>query len=86
MEKLKDLYLSDLIDRDVYEKDYLSLKAELEAVEPQEKDPELVNTEAIKTALSVYEELDKSGKKEFWNRIIKQIRATDDGDFFVDLI
>lgn len=86
MEKLKDLYLSDLIDRDMYERDYLSLKQELEAAgrEFQEEGP--IDVHGIKTGLSMYEMLDKAGKKEFWSRTIKRIVANNDGDFFVELI
>lgn len=86
MEKLKDLYLSDLIDREIYEKDYLALKKELEPEEPPKDAPSMVNINGVKTALSLYGELDKPGKKEFWNRTIKRIVANNDGDFFVELI
>lgn len=86
MEKLKDLYLSDLIERDMYERDYLALKKELDPEEPQQDTPSAVNVEDIKTALSLYGGLDRAGKKEFWNRTIKRIVANNDGDFFVELI
>ena len=86
MEKLKDLYLSDLIERDMYERDYLALKKELEPEEPQQNTPSAVNVEDIKTALSLYGGLDRAGKKEFWNRTIKRIVVNNDGDFFVELI
>lgn len=86
MEKLKDLYLSDLIDRDMYERDYLALKKELEAETDQQDAPEMVDIEGVKTALSLYGDLDKLGKKEFWSRTIKRIVANNNGDFFVELI
>ena len=44
MEKLKDLYLNDLIERDVYERDYSALKGELqkaERVAPKKKPVDL---------------------------------------------
>lgn len=86
MEKLKDLYLSDLIDRDIYERDYIALKKELEPEEPPQDAPAMVDVSNIKTALSLYGGLDRAGKKEFWNRTIKRIVANNDGDFFVELI
>ena len=86
MEKLKDLYLSDLIEKDIYEHDYLLLKKELESAELQKGPPALIDTNELKNGLSMYETLNKTGKKEFWSRIIKCIRANNDGDFFVDLI
>ena len=86
MEKLKDLYLSDLIDRDMYEKDYLSLKQDLESAERKEPEETPIDIDSIKTGLSMYEKLDKAGKKEFWSRTIRKIVANNDGDFFVELI
>ena len=86
MEKLKDLYLSDLIERDIYERDYLLLKRELESAEIQKSPPALIDTNELKNSLSMYETLNKTGKKEFWSRIVKCIKANNDGDFFVDLI
>ena len=86
MEKLKDLYLSDLIDRDMYEKDYLALKQELESANKEEPKEMPIDIDSIKTGLSMYEKLDKLGKKEFWSRTLKKIVANNDGDFFVELI
>ena len=86
MEKLKDLYLSDLIDRDMYEKDYLALKEELESTERKEPEGTPVDIDNIKTGLSMYKKLNKAGKKEFWSRTIKRIVANNEGDFFVELI
>ena len=86
MEKLKDLYLSDLIDRDMYERDYIALKKELEPEEPPQDAPAMVDVSNIKTALSLYGGLDRAGKKEFWSRTTKRIVVNNDGDFFVDLI
>ena len=86
MEKLKGLYLSDLIDRDMYEKDYLALKQELESANKEEPKEMPIDIDSIKTGLSMYEKLDKLGKKEFWSRTLKKIVANNDGDFFVELI
>lgn len=86
MEKLKDLYLSDLIDRDMYERDYLVLKKELEPEEVKINTLSEINVESVKNALSLYDSLDRAGRKEFWSRTIKRIAANNDGDFFVELI
>ena len=86
MEKLKDLYLSDLIDRDMYEKDYLALKEELESTGRKEQEETPIDIDNIKTGLSMYEKLNKAGKKEFWSRTIKRIVADNEGVFFVELI
>lgn len=86
MEKLKDLYLSDLIDRDVYERDYLNLKRELASSTKETPKIAPIDIDNIKSVLSVYKGLDKSSKKEFWSRIIKRIVVNNNGDFFVEII
>lgn len=84
MEKLKDLYLNDLIDRDSYELDYTALRDELQSANRiQEQAPRPVNTAELREALSLYSELSKQGRKEFWGRIISKIVITNDDDFFV---
>lgn len=87
MEKLKDLYLNDLIDREAYERDYTSLRDELrKASAPEEQPPKPVNIPLIKTALSAYDMLSRKGKKEFWCRVIGEIVITNDDHFFVSPI
>lgn len=87
MEKLKDLYLNDLIDRDTYERDYTALRDELRAANtPPSRPPEPVNIVAIQTALSAYSELSRQNKKEFWCRTVGKIIITNDDNFFVSPI
>lgn len=84
MEKLKDLYLNDLIDRDTYERDYTALRDELrEANAPPARPPQPVNILTLQTALAAYSELSRQNKKEFWGRIVGQITITNDDHFFV---
>lgn len=84
MEKLKDLYLNDLIDRDAYERDYTALRDELrEANAPPARPPQPVNILTLQTALAAYSELSRQNKKEFWGRIVGQITITNDDHFFV---
>lgn len=84
MEKLKDLYLNDLIDRDSYERDYTSLRNELRSAETETAAiPLPVDVTSISNALSIYSELSKQHKKEFWARIIGKIVVTNEDDFFV---
>lgn len=84
MEKLKDLYLNDLIDRDAYERDYTALRDELRAANtPPARPPKPVNIVAIQTALAAYGELSRQHKKEFWGRTVGQITITNDDHFFV---
>lgn len=89
MEKLKDLYLNDLIDRSAYELEYVSLRDELRAAdEDVEMLPPPVDIDAVKDALSVYSELSKQGKKEFWSKLLinHRIVITNDNDFSIQPI
>lgn len=83
MEKLKDLYLNDLIERDVYERDYSSLKEELRAAERIKPKGKPVDLAKISDALKMYEGLSRAGKKEFWSRTVGKIVITNEDDFFV---
>lgn len=83
MEKLKDLYLSDLIDRDLYEQDYTALRAQLEAPEPEPKP--LIDIDALRSALSVYDDLEPPEKREFWRRSVQRIIIANDGTISFDL-
>ena len=77
MEKLKDLYLSDLIDRDIYEQDYTALRTQLEAPEPEQKP--LIDIDALRSALSVYDKLEPQEKREFWRRTVNRVSIAQDG-------
>ncbi len=84
MEKLKDLYLNDLIQRDTYENEYNALRTELEKATGSIRQPRKpVDLQAIADSLNVYSHLSRQGKKEFWSRVIKRIDITNDDQFFV---
>lgn len=84
MEKLKDLYLNDLIDRDVYERDYTALRDELRAASDTIATlPQPVDLDELANTLSLYSELSKQHKKEFWTRVIGKIIITNGDHFFV---
>ncbi len=84
MEKLKDLYLNDLIDREIYERDYTALREELrEASAAVPPPPAPVDIKAIADSLALYSKLPQAYKKEFWAKIIGKIVITNEDDFFV---
>ncbi len=84
MEKLKDLYLNDLIDRNVYEKDYTALKAELSKIESINKSIATpVDISAAKTALEAYKNLTQENKSHFWKMLIKNLVINSDGSFSI---
>ena len=84
IEKLKDLYLNDLIDRSTYEADYITLRDELrEAAVFEDHLPAPVDLRAIADSLSAYPTLSRQGKKEFWSKVVGRIVITNENDFFV---
>lgn len=84
MEKLKDLYLDDLIDRAIYERDYKQLEAQLEeAIMPAAEEP--INIEELAGSLAMYSGLSRESKKAFWSRALKRIEISKDGEIFLIL-
>ena len=86
MEKLKDLYLSDLIDRTVYEQDYTQLRNTLLNIQTPEPILSPINISALTSCIESYEYLDSAHKKAFWARVIKSITIANDDTFCVDLV
>lgn len=76
MDKLKDLYLNDLIERDVYERDYSALRRELEAAQAANAETRSeVDVSKAKEMLALYPALPDDAKKAFWNRILKRVEV-----------
>ncbi len=75
IDKLKDLYLNDLIPRELYEKDYKMLSLQLKEAEARTAAMMLEEAEQMKLddILSNYNTLTDEAKKAFWSRIIKRI-------------
>lgn len=84
LEKLKDLYLNDLILKEAYEKEYVALTATLnEAKQQTEYSPKELNTKAFKNIIKSYNNLSEESKKAFWSRTIKKIIVSQEGEFSV---
>lgn len=81
MEMLKDLYINDLIDRDIYERDFLALRDELNAPIEEEKRP--IDVQAVMQSMSAYHKLRTAEKREFWSRIVLKISITNEEDFLL---
>lgn len=75
LDKLTDLYLNDLIDRDRYEVEYREVQMKIAEAE---KEPQTVDTGELKSLLGAYQGLTRPGKKAFWSRLVKRIDI--DGD------
>ncbi len=87
MEKLKDLYLNDLIERDIYERDYTALREKLRLAQESKKNiQEPIDIPSLKGALEIYPTLNRQEQKEFWTRTISRIVITNDDDFSITLI
>lgn len=83
MDKLKDLYLADLIDRDTYAQDYTALRDQLENIPPEPPALPTVDTGKLVDLAAGYWSLSREGRKEFWGRVLARIDAKDDGSFSV---
>lgn len=82
MEKLKDLYLDDLISRQVYERDYRALEMELNAYTPVVTP---IDINALRSAVNAYSTLSMPSKKAFWSRTLKRIEIDASGQLFLTL-
>ena len=82
MDKLTDLYLADLINREKYEIEYTALKEKLN-VPPE---PQPIDEALVMSLIDAYDKLPPSGKKEAWNRFIRRVVIANNGDIFFDLV
>lgn len=82
MTKLKDLFLSDLIERDEYERDYTALRAELEKLKKEESNqPKPIDIGALKRSLELYSGLSREEKRGFWSLCIDSISVGENDTF-----
>lgn len=87
MEKLKDLYLNDLIEKEQFDREYIPLRDQLrELYTPEPKPIKPVDTKSIEDVIQIYDMLTRKEKKEFWGRVIGTITITNDEHFFVSPI
>ena len=80
MDKLKDLYLDDLISKEIYERDYRNLEDELYAPENTTK---LVDIDSLQEVVKMYRGLTKASQKAIWGRVLKRIEIDHNGDIFL---
>lgn len=86
MDRLKDLYVNDLIDIETYKADLERYRGEIKALGK----PAETNTEAIEkllklNVLEIYETLSNAQKRRLWCSVIKSITPRD-GSFFVEYL
>lgn len=78
IDKLKDLYLDDLIDKDTYKKDYTKYAKELEQLQIAKTDvpkKDFSNLESLINSdfRNIYNKLNTTNKRKFWLSIIDKI-------------
>ena len=88
IEKLKDLYVSDLLPKQLYEADYNNIMRQIREAEAQQKeqDAKPIDTSIFNNFSELYGRLTEQGKKAFWSRILKKITVTEDGNFLIEFI
>lgn len=85
LEKLKDLYLDDLIDKDSYKRDFQKYSSELEKLKKEKfnkENPKTKDFSKLKQILnsdfeSMYKTLSQAEKRKFWVSIIDNIYYED---------
>jgi len=79
LDKLKDLYIDDLIDKDTYKKDYEKYTKELNILKssnieiPEQKDYSYLNNIINSNYKTIYNKLNIENKKKFWLSVIDKI-------------
>ncbi|MCI6265816.1 MAG: recombinase family protein [Erysipelotrichaceae bacterium] len=78
LQKLTNLYLEDMIELDIYKKEYSTLKLQLEELETEEQSEEKMDFSKLKEFLEsdwqiLYHKLENKEKREFWMTIIDSI-------------
>lgn len=82
IEKLKNLYLADMIPLEMYEKDYTALMKSLESAK-QDDLPKKIDPAVFREFLEHYKTLSQEGKKAFWGRTLESITLLPDGGITV---
>lgn len=76
MDKLTDLYMNDLIDRQKYEREYRDLQ---DRVKQQETQRQPVSVEELHSLLDAYKSLSKAAQRTFWNTVLERIEVDPEG-------
>lgn len=82
-EKLKDLYLNDLIPKELYEREYSSLKKQLDEAKASTA-ADTAEASVYTDFKELYAKLSDASKKAFWVRLIKKITVYPDKTLSVE--
>lgn len=88
IDRLKELFINDLISLEEYKEDKEKLLAELESIPEQ---PDTTALDSLKSLVGlnldeVYLDLSKPEKRLFWRSVIKEIRFDKSRNFFIDFV
>ena len=91
MNKLVDLYLNDLIDKDKYNNDYNYLKEELKKEEQANQEEQNINIDNLQKFLkmdflTIYNTLTDVEKQRLWRSIIDNITIDNNKNITVNFI
>lgn len=84
IERLKDLYLCDLLPKELYIKEYDILHAELTELSAKAQIYPASADKKLSAINTIYESLTPERKREFWSRIIKKITVANDGEISIE--
>lgn len=76
-DKLTDLYLSDLIDRGKYEREFREIQARIEKAEHVSKQ---IDVQEVNGLLNIYKSFSQEARKAFWNRLLEEIVISPGGE------
>ena len=86
MDRLKDLYVNELIDLKEYKEDLEKYRTELNALErPQEANTANIEELLKLNVYEIYHTLNKAQKRRLWRTVIKSI-TPDNGSFKVEYL
>ncbi|MBY2071849.1 recombinase family protein [Clostridioides difficile] len=90
LDKIKDLYLEDLIDKETYRKDYEKLQFQLDNI-TEEQESQIIDTSHIKKFLDIdinemYSDLSRVERRRFWLSIIDYIEIDNDKNITINFI
>lgn len=81
MEKLKDLYLNDLIDIEVYEREYKEVREQIDkatAVNANIEAAQEVDIDELRETIGLYHKLPQEAQRAFWLRTVRRIEIDAD--------
>lgn len=83
IEKLKDLYIADLLPKEIYERSYTAIMTEIKQAEEQRKKTEKkpFDTNMLKDFSAMYDGLSSLSRKAFWSRTLKEITISQSGEY-----